>query len=82
MPNPLLPAVIPNRLACVMVGASPHRFMRDVWPVVRTAGGVDLAALERHTGEPIEPYDYLRACRRLDALRARERAAKAGRDAA
>ena len=76
MPSPLLPAVIPARLAAVLAGASQKRFTRDILPRCAAIGGVSLEALERTLGVEFEPAAYLAAQRRLDATRARERTSK------
>ena len=81
MPDPLLPATIPIRLAAVLAGRSLKGFQRDLLPRCETIGGVSLAALERTLGVEFEPYTYLAAQRRLDATRTRERRGKAGNPA-
>lgn len=76
MPHSLLPAVIPNRVAAALAGASLKRFLRDVHPRCAAIGGTSLDALERVLGVEFEPAAYLAAQRRLDATRARERTSK------
>lgn len=76
MAHCLLPAVIPNRLAAVLAGASLKRFQRDLLPRCAAVGGVSLDALEKALGVEFEPAAYLAAQRRLDGTRRRERTSK------